>query len=63
MAAQQDDTKKQQDPLKWVGSGLDAPKYSPADPQQYLAGSNHPHAPFTGNALKWESYVYDDGTT
>lgn len=32
------------------------------NPAWRLAGSNHPFAPFTGNALKWESYVYDDAT-
>ena len=36
---------------------------NPRDPQWWLAGSVHPYAPFVGNALKWESYVYDDGTT
>uniref|UniRef100_A0A7S1XBJ9 Uncharacterized protein n=1 Tax=Tetraselmis chuii TaxID=63592 RepID=A0A7S1XBJ9_9CHLO len=48
---------------KEVGRGLDAPAYNPRDPQGYLEGSNHPYAPFTGNAYKWGSYVYDDGTT
>jgi hypothetical protein len=48
---------------KAVGKGLDAAKYSPHDPQAYLAGSQHPLAPFPGNALKWDSRVYDDGTT
>lgn len=28
-----------------------------------LAGSVHPYAPFTGNSLQWNSYVYDDGST
>ena len=46
-----------------MGKGLDAPKHNPADPQAWLAGSNHPYAPFPGNALKWESRVWDDGTT
>lgn len=48
---------------KKVGRGLDAPAKSPKDPQLYLAGSHHPYAPFTGNALVWESNVYDDGST
>ena len=48
---------------KQVGKGLDAFKYSPKDPQAYLIGSNHPLSPFPGNALKWESRVYDDATT
>ena len=48
---------------KTVGKALNAPSKSPKDPQWYLAESNHPVAPFVGNALKWESYVYDDGTT
>ena len=49
--------------LKQVGKGIDAGKHNPGDPQQYLAGSNHPYSPFPGNALKWESWVFDDGTT
>lgn len=51
-----------EDDPKWVCSGLDAPREFPPDPQVYLQESNHPYAPFVGNALKWESYVYDDGT-
>ena len=35
----------------------------PPASQWWLAGSNHPYAPFVGNALKWQSYAYDDGTT
>lgn len=35
----------------------------PSDLQWWLAGTNHPYAPFVGNALKWQSYAYDDGTT
>lgn len=48
---------------KLVGRGLDAPTMSPQDPQAWLHESNHPYSPFTGNALKWDSYMYDDGTT
>jgi hypothetical protein len=48
---------------KQVGKALDAPGISPEDPQEWLQESNHPYAPFVGNALKWDSYVYDDGTT
>ncbi|KAK9850798.1 hypothetical protein WJX84_009215 [Apatococcus fuscideae] len=48
---------------KLVKSGLDAHKQNPDDPQWHLADSFHPYAPFPGNAIKWESYVYDDGTT
>lgn len=48
---------------KLVRSGLDAHKHNPEDPQWHLADSFHPYAPFPGNAIKWESYVYDDGTT
>ena len=36
---------------------------NPRDPQWWLAGSVHPYAPFVGNPLKWESNVYDDGST
>lgn len=48
---------------KYVGKGSNAALLSPSDPQWWLAGSTHPYAPFVGNALKWESNVYDDGTT
>eukprot|EP01023_Acetabularia_acetabulum_P046691 TRINITY_DN4845_c0_g1_i12.p2 TRINITY_DN4845_c0_g1~~TRINITY_DN4845_c0_g1_i12.p2 ORF type:complete len:420 (+),score=92.78 TRINITY_DN4845_c0_g1_i12:938-2197(+) len=48
---------------KYVGRALDAPNYNPYNPQEYLEGSHHPYAPFTGNAYTWESWVYDDGTT
>lgn len=48
---------------KYVGKAGDAEQYAPGNPQWWLAGSNHPYAPFVGNALKWTSYVYDDGTT
>ncbi|KAL4527425.1 hypothetical protein Ndes2437A_g02589 [Nannochloris sp. 'desiccata'] len=48
---------------KRVGKAANAGAANPRDPQWWLAGSVHPYAPFVGNALKWESYVYDDGTT
>ncbi|KAI8105680.1 hypothetical protein M9434_000262 [Picochlorum sp. BPE23] len=48
---------------KKVGKASNAESRSPNDPQWWLAGSVHPYAPFVGNALKWESYVYDDGST
>ena len=46
-----------------VGRALNARKKKPKDPQTFLWNSNHPYSPFVGNALKWDSYVYDDGTT
>lgn len=50
--------------LRRVGRGLvEARVNCPEDPQWYFAFSDHPLAPFPGNALKWESFVYDDGTT
>lgn len=48
---------------KFVGKAGGAALASPESPQWWLAGSTHPYAPFVGNALKWESNVYDDGTT
>ena len=42
---------------KVVGKGLQFRS------QSDLLGSNHPVAPFVGNALEWSSYVFDDGTT
>ena len=61
-AMQQDDPNAPPMP-KFVGKAGNAALISPKDPQWWLAGSNHPYAPFVGNALKWQSYVYDDGTT
>ena len=56
---------EQRHPLepKKVGKGIDAPRHHPLNPQKWLIGSNHPYSPFPGNALKWESWVWDDGTT
>lgn len=51
-----------EDDPKFVGNGLDAPRECPPDPQVHLWESNHPNAPFVGNALKWDSFVYDDGS-
>ncbi|EFN51473.1 hypothetical protein CHLNCDRAFT_140223 [Chlorella variabilis] len=48
---------------KFVAKAGNAALYAPDQPQWWLAGSNHPYAPFVGNALKWESFAYDDGTT
>mmetsp|Transcript_22618 Transcript_22618/g.62778 ORF Transcript_22618/g.62778 Transcript_22618/m.62778 type:complete len:426 (-) Transcript_22618:343-1620(-) len=48
---------------KAVGRGLNPGKYSVKDTQWHLAGSNHPYAPFPGNAMKWKSFIYDDGTS
>lgn len=48
---------------KFVGSGLRGFAENPENPQTYLEGSNHPYAPFPGNALKWDSFVFDDGTS
>ena len=48
---------------KFVGTGVRGFLENPDNPQEYLEGSNHPYAPFPGNALKWESFVFDDGTS
>ncbi|CAG9466398.1 unnamed protein product [Pedinophyceae sp. YPF-701] len=48
---------------KKVGQGYGAYALKPLNPQDYLAGSHHPYAPFPGQPLRWQSYVYDDGTT
>ena len=48
---------------KFVGTGARGFIEHPEFPQAYLEGSNHPYAPFPGNALKWESFVFDDGTS
>ncbi|KAK9834016.1 hypothetical protein WJX81_002998 [Elliptochloris bilobata] len=49
--------------VKQISRGKGVPRLPPKDASSYLAGSNHPYAPFTGNALKWASNVYDDTTT
>lgn len=46
-----------------VGKGWRAAARNYWDPQSGVTGSNHPYASFPGNALKWDSYVFDDGTT
>ncbi|GMH35111.1 hypothetical protein BSKO_02979 [Bryopsis sp. KO-2023] len=51
------------DEIKFVNKGLRAPFHNPKNPQAYLEKSNHPYAPFTGNSLTWESFVFDDGST
>jgi hypothetical protein len=50
---------------KHMGWGSDAHLYRTGQtfPQWALAGSTHPYAPLVGNAPKWISYVYDDGTS
>ena len=48
---------------RFVNKGLRAPAKCPRDPQAFLQRSTHPYSPFVGNALTWESYVFDDGTT
>ena len=40
----------------WLGHYSD-------DVADNLPHAEHPYAPFPGNALKWDSFVYDDGTT
>lgn len=49
--------------VKFIDKGLRAAAVFPKDPQKYLWKSNHPYAPFTGNPMRWSSYVFDDGTT
>ncbi|KDD73401.1 hypothetical protein H632_c2214p0, partial [Helicosporidium sp. ATCC 50920] len=44
-------------------SGRGADFFCPIAPQWWLVKSFHPYAPFPGNALEWDSNVYDDGTT
>lgn len=51
------------EPREGFGAGLEAPHYSPKDPQAFLQETDHPLSPFTGNAIEWRSDVYDDGTT
>jgi hypothetical protein len=48
---------------EYVGAGVGITAEDPFNPQYSLRHSTHPLAPFPGEALKWASYVYDDGTT
>jgi len=48
---------------EYVGAGLGLQAEDPFNPQYSLRHSTHPLAPFPGEAIKWASYVYDDGTT
>lgn len=58
----QDNTESEWEP-EYVGAGLGLKQEDPMNWQYNLRHSNHPLAPFPGEALKWNSYVYDDGTT
>eukprot|EP00877_Chromochloris_zofingiensis_P004493 jgi/Chrzof1/14044/Cz08g22120.t1 len=58
----EDNTESEWEP-EYVGAGLGLKAEDPVNPQYSLRHSNHPLAPFPGEALKWSSFVYDDGTT
>ncbi|MEW5318158.1 MAG: hypothetical protein WDW38_009403 [Sanguina aurantia] len=60
--SQEDNTESEWDP-EYVGAGLGLRREDPINPQYSLRHSVHPLAPFPGEALKWASYVYPDGTT
>jgi hypothetical protein len=49
--------------LPKVGKGWKAAAKNYYEPQAGVTGTQHPYGAFPGNALKWESYVFDDGTT
>lgn len=48
---------------EYVGAGIGLKDEDPLNPQWSLRHSNHPLAPFPGEALRWSSYVWADGTT
>lgn len=58
----EDNTEDEWEP-EYVGAGLGLVNEDPLNPQYSLRHSNHPLAPFPGEALKWASYVYADHTT
>ena len=58
----EDNTESEWEP-EYVGAGLGMRNEDPINPQYSLRHSNHPLAPFPGEALKWSSFAYDDGTT
>lgn len=63
MNADPDDQPSDPFAIPKVGKGWRAAAKNYWDPQSGVTGSNHPYAAFPGNALKWDSYVFDDGTT
>jgi hypothetical protein len=58
----EDNTESEFEP-EYVGAGLGLDAEDPLNPQYSLRHSTHPLAPFPGEALKWDSYAYAEGTT
>jgi hypothetical protein len=58
----EDNTESEWEP-EYVGAGLGLKYEDPINPQWSLRHTNHPLAPFPGEALKWSSFLYDDGTS
>jgi hypothetical protein len=57
----EDNTESEWEP-EYVGAGLGLRHEDPLNPQWSLRHTNHPLAPFPGEALKWSSFLFDDGT-
>lgn len=58
----EDNTESEWEP-EYVGAGLGLDVEDPVNPQYSLRHSNHPLAPFPGEAIRWSSFAYDEGTT
>ena len=49
--------------LRPIDKARDVPREFEMDPQTWLMYSHHPYAPFTGDAIHWHSFFYDDAAT
>lgn len=58
-----DELDEERDLLRSVGKAREIPDAFENCPQSYLEATHHPYAPFTGDTIHWNSWVYDDATT
>jgi hypothetical protein len=58
-----DELDEERNLLRQVGKAREIPDAFEDCPQSYLEATHHPYAPFTGDAILWNSWVYDDATT
>lgn len=58
-----DELDEERNLLRHVGKAREIPDAFENSPQAYLEATHHPYAPFTGDTIHWNSWVYDDATT
>lgn len=58
-----DELDEERNLLRHVGKAREIPDAFENSPQAYLEATHHPYAPFTGDTVHWNSWVYDDATT